>query len=57
MILHLGMFIRMFEHSLNVLTASSYAFRSATVDATSVASSPYPLLNRVRLLKVRVKPF
>jgi hypothetical protein len=55
--LHSGMFNRMPDHSLNVLTNSSCVFKSATVDATSVASSAYHLLKNISLLEVRVYPF
>ncbi len=52
----MGIFIRMLDHSLNVLTAASCVFRPATMDATKVASSAYHLLDSVSWLKVRVYP-
>jgi len=56
-ILHLGMFIWMPDHSLKLLPVSSCVFRSATVDATIVATSAYHFLDRVRLLEVSMYPF
>jgi hypothetical protein len=46
----------MLDHSLNVLTVSSWVLRSVTVDATKVASSAYKLLDSARWLEVSVTP-
>ena len=51
------MSILMPDHSLNVLTTSSYVLRSVTLWATRVASSAYHLLDRFNLLEVSVWPF
>ena len=45
------------DHSLNKLTTLICVFRLAIVDATTIASYAYPLLDRVRLLEVSVYPF